>query len=734
MRMLKSGIALILALSLAGCGVGAGNDEVTQTFDANENTAAVVKNGEYVPDEGSHDFSNTDGDQADPGIERAGYKLVWSDEFGGDYKDDNVDPVTGLDLDMWSPQLGDGTTDCGLQGWGNNELQCYTADPANIGVNEDLDGDGQGDGYLRITAQYEEAKYKYADESEKEYTSARLRTTSPDAALFTTTYGYVEARIALPCVKGAWPAFWMLPESKNIYGTWPVSGEIDIMETTGINTEMACGTLHWGAPTHVYKGSGYVKLDSDISRFHTYAVNWEPGRIAWIYDGKEIAALADWESGFAGASSNLAFDAPFDTPFYLILNLAVDSGRFGGSDNYADFKGKADMFVDYVRVFKADEGYADSVVKGDNSDQSSDWKQYEGVAQIAPITMDCVVNDVPNGNVNAIEPDGNADPAKWYLAYQNDSKNATAEAVDIDGTAWAKVGVNSVGSQNYSTQLIGHYNAMSGFTYRISFDAFATNSMVGKKVNCSSKEWKGWSTFGTTDFELGAEPEHFAFYINQTDDFEDCRIEFNLGSVGLGEVYISNVDVQIVDPAEASEDNAPHKMLKKGNYIYNGDFSQGEGRVKYWETDDNTVINVPRFTTEALSDKDVKVMDVASRLIGETEDGYKYYERRAEITSQGDAFIYQPKMNIPAGDYVLTFDIKSDEDLNIEADICRITDKDVLTVKSASASAAYSAEDGLKSVELNISLKEDVEDTALGLRFEGARKVWLDNVSLKAGE
>ena len=77
----------------------------------------------------------------------------------------------------------------------------------------------------------------------------------------------------------------MLPQSTDIYGNWPVSGEIDIMETCGAFKEggnnKACGTLHWGAPEHVYKGSGYVDLNSDYNYFHTYAVDWEPGKITW---------------------------------------------------------------------------------------------------------------------------------------------------------------------------------------------------------------------------------------------------------------------------------------------------------------------------------------------------------------------------------------------------------------------------------------------------------------------
>ena len=292
---------------------------------------------------------NSEFDYADPGRNKDGYQLIWSDEFDGNYGTDTVD-ANGLNLNNWAYQLGDGTTDCGNYGWGNNELQCYTDKATNVGVNEDLDGDGQGEGVLRISA-VNEPGYKYANESAKNYTSARLRTTKPNGELFNTTYGYVEARISLPQTPGAWPAFWMLPQSTDIYGGWPVSGEIDILETTGTQTNQACSTLHWGVPNHVYKGSGYTALDSEISYFHTYAVDWEPGKMTFYYDGKEIYSSSNWSSAIPGASDSLGFDAPFDMPFYMILNLAVDSGQFGGSSNKAAFKDDINMYVDYVRVF-----------------------------------------------------------------------------------------------------------------------------------------------------------------------------------------------------------------------------------------------------------------------------------------------------------------------------------------------------------------------------------------------
>jgi beta-glucanase (GH16 family) len=61
--------------------------------------------------------------------------------------------------------------------------------------------------------------------------SARISTKNH----YSITYGRVEVRAKLPRGDWLWPAIWMLPNS----GTWPMSGEIDIMEARGNGPEYA---------------------------------------------------------------------------------------------------------------------------------------------------------------------------------------------------------------------------------------------------------------------------------------------------------------------------------------------------------------------------------------------------------------------------------------------------------------------------------------------------------------
>lgn len=683
-----------------------------------------------------YDFTkdNSAYDYADPGKNKAGYDLVWSDEFDGNYGNDSVDANTGLNLNNWSYQLGDGT-EVGNPGWGNNEKQSYTSNKKNIEVNEDLDGDGKGDGMLRLTASYEKNGYKNGSETKKDYTSARIRTTSrTNEALFTTTYGYIESRMALPATKGAWPAFWMLPQSTDIYGNWPVSGEIDIMETCGAFKEggnnKACGTLHWGAPEHVYKGSGYVDLNSDYNYFHTYAVDWEPGKITWYYDGVAVNTLQNWESMISGSTDSLSYDAPFDMPFYILLNLAVDSGLFGGDVNRATFQDNINMYVDYVRAYQKSEGYAESVDRTASDNAKTDWDDYEGVNQIADINPASL-------DANGFGEDKTADAEKWYLSYNanNTGGNATLDSFkDENGKNWAKVGISEAGSQDYSVQLIGHYNAKAGYVYKVSFDAYADGNMIGKSVNTDSKEWAGWSTNGIQSYELSSTPQHVAFTFEQKSDFEKCRIEFNLGSKASGNVYISNVKVEIVNP-ESINGDAGRKPLSNGDVIYNGTFDQGSAHVGGWAATDGTSLSVPRYTTEKIADSDVNVVDTASTL-NKFENlkngGVKYYERRAQISStSGAPCIYQPGIELKADGYTLNFDMYSKYATTVQAAIYSVTEDGKPGTKMLESPVVnYTAGSGVKNYKWSFTTPRALANAALVLTFGDGASVQIDNVSM----
>lgn len=338
--------------------------------------------------------------------------------------------------------------------------------------------------------------------------------------------------------------------------------------------------------------------------------------------------------------------------------------------------------------------------------------------------------------VGTLENAGTVDAGKWYLA-TTEGGTATLNAYkDTDGTDWANVGIIAKGSQDYSVQLIGHYDAKAGYVYKVSFDAYATGNMVGQKVNCDSKEWKGWGTYGITSFTLGSEAQSYSFLVDQEEAFDDCRIEFNLGARESGNVFISNVKVEIVDPTSLNQEGV-HTALADGNIIYNGTFDQGVDHVGYWRASEGTTLTVPRYTKEDLTGKDVSVEDVASTLNSyeKLTDGVKYYERRAQITSQTGvaAEIYQTDLTMPADSYTLSFDLYSKADTSVTAAIYRVNvtdDGKTLGDKILSTTTSYTAGSGVKPYKWSFKTTEDVENAALVLTFADGASVWLDNVKL----
>ncbi|NQT23775.1 glycoside hydrolase family 16 protein [candidate division KSB1 bacterium] len=251
-----------------------------------------------------------------------GYKLVWNDEFnGGSLNTSKWDYMTGGD------------------GWGNNELQYYTNRTDNAFIEDTV---------LVIQALKE-------DYSGSEYTSARL-TTSGKAAW---TYGRFDIRAKMPFGQGIWPALWMMPE-ESIYGGWAASGEIDIVEYLGHETNKVYGTLHYGGsyPNNTSSGNSYTLGDGEnnlfagdfSTDFHLFTLEWEPGIMRWLMDG-ELYATQTSETWYTNHQFGLINKhAPFDQNFHFIFNVAVGGNWPGNPNALTTFPQR--LSVDYVRVFE----------------------------------------------------------------------------------------------------------------------------------------------------------------------------------------------------------------------------------------------------------------------------------------------------------------------------------------------------------------------------------------------
>lgn len=240
----------------------------------------------------------------------AGYQLVFSDEFD---KPGLPDPA------RWVYD-----TAMNKAGWHNREMQYYSAArPENSVVR---------DGRLVITAR-KESLSSAPDWGGQRYTSARLITRGKGD----WTYGFVSVRAKLPCGLGTWPAIWMLASQ----GDWPAAGELDILEQVGKDPDHVFSTVHTTSGSGGNGKGGGTRLNDVCRAFHDYQMHWTPSEVRFGIDGRHHFTYPNLGQGKA--------QWPFDSPQFLILNIAI-GGDLGGPVDDAIFP--VTMEVDSVKVWQ----------------------------------------------------------------------------------------------------------------------------------------------------------------------------------------------------------------------------------------------------------------------------------------------------------------------------------------------------------------------------------------------
>ncbi|TPW73606.1 family 16 glycosylhydrolase [Schumannella sp. 10F1B-5-1] len=250
--------------------------------------------------------------------------LLWSDEFDGPA---GVRPAA----EWWTTDLGNRE----WSGWGNDELQSYTADTANSAL------DGAGNLVIQALPSDPSADLPCFTRDRCPYTSARITT----AGTVGLREGRVEVRALLPTGRGLLPAIWMLGDGVDgaPAEAWPARGEIDIAEVVGGEPSTVYGTVHGPGYSGVDGLSGTTGIGAPASDgFHVFAVDKRADRIAWSIDGREYFDVTrdDIPAGSTWA---------FERDMHVLLNVAV-GGRWPG-DPDASTVFPARMLVDYVRVY-----------------------------------------------------------------------------------------------------------------------------------------------------------------------------------------------------------------------------------------------------------------------------------------------------------------------------------------------------------------------------------------------
>lgn len=546
------------------------------------------------------------------------YTLMWSDNFKG----------TELNRNDWNVETHDA-------GWVNAESQAYVDDEKNIYVED-------GNLILRPIRQ------KNADGTET-ITSGRVNTQGKHDF----TYGLFEVRAKVPTGKGFLPAFWMMPTDENLYGQWPRCGEIDAMEVMGQENNKLYGTIHYGNPHSEKQGTYTLENGNFTDEYHTFACDWEPGKITWYVDGVKYHEANDWYSTTEGQGT-VAYPAPFDQPFYAILNLAVGGSWVGYPDENTKINSSA-YIIDYVKIFQKD-SYDEDVQAPEKEPDVFKEPDADG-------------NYITNGDFAKDEVlDGTEN---WQFL-----TTLGGDAAAVIKNKEVVITTKDQGTADYSVQLVQpKLPAKQGYTYEVTFDAYASaDRAVGIAIKAPNRSYKAYledSVNVTTEKQTYT----LTYKMDDTDD-ANSRLEFNMGAKdSTATLHISNVSLKVkkAPTQEELDQYAAKKVLTDGNCIYNGKFQEGTGRLAYW---------------------DVKKTEGAQVSVTKLTDGRRLKVVGAKGGQPEDVTISQNALPIAEGtDYILSFEAKADKATTIQYTIGGMTKSVDVTAENVKYTQKFSKEE-----------------------------------------
>jgi len=173
---------------------------------------------------------------------KAGYKLIWEDNFNG----------TNLDSTKWK-----------VRGVGPRAIAYVSPDAVKV-----------EDGLLKLLA------FKRND--------SLFGSAVGTQDLFMKSFGYYECRAQVQASPGVWAAFWIQSpfisqgEDPAVYGA-----EIDIMECfRKLGVDIVSHNVHWAYGPHQQSTHGMQSHLRGVGKgFHRFAVEWTPDQYIFYVDG-----------------------------------------------------------------------------------------------------------------------------------------------------------------------------------------------------------------------------------------------------------------------------------------------------------------------------------------------------------------------------------------------------------------------------------------------------------------
>jgi hypothetical protein len=323
----------------------------------------------------------------------AGWTTVFDDNFTGKI---GAAPVAG----NWFYDIG--------TGYGTGEIEQTTSSTRNVYQ------DGKGHLVLKATR------------SGTAWTSARIESARDDFKAPAGGQLEMIASIKQPNPAsglGYWPAFWALGSPMRTTGTWPTSGELDMMEdVNGLN--QASQTLHdaagsSGHPLVACKNSkcesGYNTYSVIVNRTNTKAEN-----LKFVMDGRVVDTITESEVGAT------AWQAAIDHGFFIIFDLAMGGnypdGVCGCTAPTAATSSNASMSVGYVAVYE----------KGGNSTPTA---RASATGHITGTKKLCLANQNSlntEGNPIRVRACGTSSGQQWSV-YSNRTLRTEGGCLDVMG-------------------------------------------------------------------------------------------------------------------------------------------------------------------------------------------------------------------------------------------------------------------------------------------------------------
>ncbi len=473
------------------------------------------------------------------------YVQVWGDEFN----------TPGLpDTTKWSYEKGKIR---------NNELQYYTE--------KRMENARIEDSVLIIEARKEQ--FDGAD-----YTSASIIS----KGIGDWKYGKIEISAKVPGGKGTWPALWMLPTNSE-YGSWPKSGEIDIMEYIGVEPQNIYFTTHFEgvnlpAGQHGSSGSGPQKVVRDpFNEFIIFTLIWTPEKLEWYANDKKFHEYKKPADDYRSW--------PFDEEFYLIFNLAY-GGTWAGSDGVDDTKLPHKFMIDYVRVYQLQDtespfnlniiptkhGKVEVSPKLDFYPENTEvmltaipdsgysfkaWKYQSGANPYTfIINKNTSVTPVfynPNELLSNGEFSNNWNSWAFYVFDAQNISYTTSVADSI-----FVVGISKSTGTDWHFGFQENGISMKKTAYKLTFDAWADQS--NQLLITVAKNYSNWGSYINKNSSITASRKSYEFTLNMPVNDDNVRLFFGIGKFS-GKFNIDNISLTQIqdDPSTGNNELAFNK-------------------------------------------------------------------------------------------------------------------------------------------------------------------------------